>query len=245
MGPSPQPPTAAPGARRRPRADRCGRRAGAAHAALQRSADDATWREVDALAVALVLLMSLPAATCRRAPVASAAIALTRGAERRRARLPADVGMVLGAADRGGRRLPHRPPARGRCSATFTLVGDVLASLAAADAAGERLSAFQLVANVCVIGVPLLLADLLREQRRLLAQVRDQTGRLTQLRAAEAGEAAARERVRIARDVHDVVGNDLSAIAVQAGAGRTLVDADPEGGARDVRAHRADGARGP
>jgi signal transduction histidine kinase len=48
------------------------------------------------------------------------------------------------------------------------------------------------------------------------------------LRAAEAGEAAARERVRIARDVHDVVGNDLSAIAVQAGAGRTLVDADPD-----------------
>ena len=34
--------------------------------------------------------------------------------------------------------------------------------------------------------------------------------------------------MRIARDVHDVVGNDLSAIAVQAGAGRTLVDADPE-----------------
>ena len=112
---------------------------------------------------------------------------------------------------------------------TFTLIGDVLASIAAADAAGERLSAFQLVANVCVIGVPLLLADMLREQRRLLAQVRDQAGRLAQLRAAEAGEAAARERVRIARDVHDVVGNDLSAIAVQAGAGRTLIDADPEG----------------
>jgi signal transduction histidine kinase len=58
--------------------------------------------------------------------------------------------------------------------------------------------------------------------------VREQTGRLTELSAAEAGEAAARERVRIARDVHDVVGNDLSAIAVQASAGRTLVDGDPE-----------------
>jgi len=103
----------------------------------------------------------------------------------------------------------------------------VLASIAAADAAGEQLSAFQLVANVCVIGVPLLLADLLREQHRLLGQVRDQARRLAELRAAEAGEAAARERVRIARDVHDVVGNQLSAIAVQAGAGRTTVDADP------------------
>ena len=75
---------------------------------------------------------------------------------------------------------------------------------------------------------PLLLADMLREQRRLLAQVRVQSARLAQLRGAEAGEAAARERVRIAREVHDVVGNDLSAIAVQAGAGRTLVNANPD-----------------
>ena len=62
-----------------------------------------------------------------------------------------------------------------------------------------------------------------REQRRLLTRVRDQSGRLAHLRDTEAGEAAARERVRIARDVHDIVGIDLSAIAIQAGAGRALV----------------------
>src|SRR5688572_13269239 len=45
--------------------------------ALQRSVDDASWREIDALAVVLVLAMALPAATCRRAPIASAATALT------------------------------------------------------------------------------------------------------------------------------------------------------------------------
>ena len=195
--------------------------------ALQSSADDATWRDVDALAVALVLLMTLPAATCRRAPIASAATALTAALSAAALGYPPTSGwfsaLLIAAA---AVYLTDRR--RAIALAAFTLIGDVLASFAAADAAGERLSAFQLVANVCVIGVPLLLADLLREQRRLLAQVREQTGRLTQLRAAEAGEAAARERVRIARDVHDVVGNDLSAIAVQAGAGRTLVDADPE-----------------
>src|SRR4051794_13093365 len=195
--------------------------------ALQRAADDAAWRDVDALAVVLVLLMALPAATCRRAPTASAVTALTA----------ALVAAALGS-----------PPTSGWFSAlliaaaavlltdrrhavalgTYTLIGDVLASIAAADATGEPLSAFQLVANVCVIGVPLLLADMLREQRRLLAQVRDQSRRLAQLRAAEAGEAAARERVRIAREVHDVVGNDLSAIAVQAGAGQRLAGADPD-----------------
>src|SRR4051794_1383628 len=195
--------------------------------ALQRSADDAAWRDVDALAVALVLLMTLPAATCRRAPVASAVTALTAALTAAALGYPPTSGwfsaLLIAAA---AVYLTDRR--RAVALATFTLIGDVLASFAAADAAGERLSAFQLVANVCVIGVPLLLADLMREQRRLLAQVRDQTGRLAQLRAAEAGEAAARERVRIARDVHDVVGNDLSAIAVQAGAGRTLVGTDPD-----------------
>src|SRR4051795_9587405 len=195
--------------------------------ALQRSAADGTWREIDALAIALVLLMALPAATCRRAPIASAGTALTAALSAAALGYPPTSGwfsaLLIAAA-----AVSATDRRRAVALAPFPLVGDVLASFAAADAAGERLSAFQLVANVCVIGVPLLLADLLREQRHLLAQVRDQSGRLAQLRPAEAGEAAAGERVRIARDVHDVVGNDLSAIAVQAGAGRTLVDADPD-----------------
>src|SRR3954451_24717917 len=195
--------------------------------ALQRAADDAAWRDVDALAVGLVLLMTVPAVTCRRAPIASAATALTAALSAAALGYPPTSGwfsaLLIAAA---AVYLTDRR--RAGAVATFTLVGDVLASFAAADAAGGRLSAVQLVASVCVIGVPLWLADLLREQRRLLAQVRDQSGRLAQLRAAEAGEAAARERVRIARDVHDVVGTHLSVIAVQAGAGRKELDRDPE-----------------
>src|SRR3954447_6936351 len=195
--------------------------------ALQRAADDAVWRDVDALALVLVLLMALPAATCRRAPTASAVTALTAALAAAALGYPPTSGwfsaLLIAAA---AVFLTDRRHAA--ALATYTLIGDVLASIAAADATGEPLSAFQLVANVCVIGVPLLLADLLREQRRLLAKVRDQSGRLAQLSAAEAGEAAARERVRIAREVHDVVGNELSAIAVQAGAGQTLVGADPD-----------------
>src|SRR4051812_31791839 len=195
--------------------------------ALQRAADDAAWRDVDALAVVLVLLMTLPGAVCRRAPVAAAVTALAAALIAAALGYPPTSGwfsaLLIAAA---AVYLTDRR--RAIALATATLAGDVLASIVAADTVGERLSAFQLVANVCVIGVPLLLADLLREQRRLLAQVRDQSGRLAQLRAAEAGEAAARERVRIAREVHDVVGNELSAIAVQAGAGQTLVGADPD-----------------
>ena len=195
--------------------------------ALQRATDDATWRPVDALAVALVLLMTLPAATCRLRPIASAVTALTAALVAAGLGYPPTSGwfsaLLIAAA---AVYLTDRRHAL--ALATGALVGDVLASMAGADATGEPLSAFQLVANVCVIGIPLLLADMLREQRRLLGQVRVQSARLAQLRGAEAGEAAARERVRIAREVHDVVGNDLSAIAVQAGAGRTLVNANPD-----------------
>src|SRR3954470_19253504 len=195
--------------------------------ALQRAGGAAAWRDVDALAVVLVLLMALPAATCRRAPTASAVTALTAALAAAALGYPPTSGwfsaLLIAAA---AVLLTDRRHAV--ALGTYTLIGDVLASLAAADATGEPLSAFQLVANVCVIGVPLLLADLMREQQRLLTQVREQSARLAQLRTAEAGEAAAIERMRIAREVHDVVGNDLSAIAVQASAGRTLVAGDPE-----------------
>jgi signal transduction histidine kinase len=194
--------------------------------ALQRSADTATWRDVDAAAVVLVLLMTLPAASCRRAPVGSALVALATALTAAALGYPPTAGwfaaLLIAAA---AVYLTDRRTAVGL--GAFALAGDVLASFAAADASGEPLSAFQLVANVCVIGVPLLLADMLREQRRLLVQVRDQSARLAQLHGAEAAEAAALERMRIARDVHDFVGNDLSAIAVQAGAGRRLIDSDP------------------
>src|SRR4051795_6998185 len=226
MSRSGQPPTARP-ARTDVVLTAAGVALGLITLAVQRSGDSGTWRHVDALAVLLVLLMTLPGATCRRAPVASALTALSAALGAAALGYPPTSGwfsallVAAAAVYRTDRR-------RAVALATFTLAGDVSASIVAADAAGERLSAFQVVANVCVIGVPLLLAALLREQQRLLAQVRDQSGRLAQLHAAAAGEAAARERIRIAREVHDVVGNELSAIAVQAAAGQMLVGADPD-----------------
>jgi signal transduction histidine kinase len=47
-------------------------------------------------------------------------------------------------------------------------------------------------------------------------------------------EAAAQERLRIARDLHDTVGHGMGAIAVQAGAGRLALDADAVGDARQA-----------
>src|SRR3954447_11315887 len=98
--------------------------------AVQRAADDAAWRDVDALALALVLLMALPAATCRRAPTVSAVTALTAALVAAALGYPPTSGwfsaLLIAAA---AVFLTDRRHAA--ALATYTLIGDVLASIAA------------------------------------------------------------------------------------------------------------------
>jgi signal transduction histidine kinase len=58
---------------------------------------------------------------------------------------------------------------------------------------------------------------------------------LANARAQAAEEAARRrsseERLRVARELHDIIGHSLGTIAVQAGVGRHLMETDPEKGA--------------
>ena len=58
--------------------------------------------------------------------------------------------------------------------------------------------------------------------------VRSERGRVEAAR----GQATAEERLRIARDLHDLVGHGLSAIAVQSGTARVALDAGDERAAR-------------
>jgi signal transduction histidine kinase len=57
---------------------------------------------------------------------------------------------------------------------------------------------------------------------------------LEELRAAERREVVAQERLRIAREVHDVVGHALAAIALHARVGARRLSRDPSGTARSL-----------
>jgi signal transduction histidine kinase len=70
-----------------------------------------------------------------------------------------------------------------------------------------------------------LVGDVVRTRRALRAELGAQEVR----RVAEAeARIRAEERLRLSRDVHDVVSHTLSLVAVRAGVGRLLLDSDPD-----------------
>lgn len=68
------------------------------------------------------------------------------------------------------------------------------------------------------------------QERSVLEQ---RTAELEQQREVTAAQAVALDRVRIARELHDVVAHHVSVMGVQAGAARLVIDQDP-GRAKDI-----------
>jgi signal transduction histidine kinase len=66
-----------------------------------------------------------------------------------------------------------------------------------------------------------------RVRHRQAARLRDLTAELEREQEARTRAAAAGERVRIARELHDVISHSVSLIAVQAGAAGRVIDAQP------------------
>jgi signal transduction histidine kinase len=67
-----------------------------------------------------------------------------------------------------------------------------------------------------------------RSRSALTAELHEAALRAAEAREAEAASAAADERRRIAREMHDVVAHSVSMMVVQAGGARRILDRDPE-----------------
>ena len=83
----------------------------------------------------------------------------------------------------------------------------------------------ELVLLIAVTVIAALAGTLVRSRRAQLTALRDRAGALERERVSAEARAAAEERLRIARDVHDLVGHGLSAIAVQSSTARLALDA--------------------
>ena len=78
---------------------------------------------------------------------------------------------------------------------------------------------------IAVTAITALTGTLVRSRRAQLAALRDRAEALERERVSAEARAAAEERLRIARDVHDLVGHGLSGIAVQSSTARLALDA--------------------
>jgi len=90
------------------------------------------------------------------------------------------------------------------------------------------------VFHVLLCGATWLAGDLTRNRRLAHEAIADRARRLEQEQEQERALAAADERRRIAREMHDVVAHSLSVIIAQADGGRYAAQADPEVAARTL-----------
>ncbi|GAA3855580.1 sensor histidine kinase [Streptomyces sedi] len=76
--------------------------------------------------------------------------------------------------------------------------------------------------------VPLLLGEVVRGRRELTASYAERARRAEQEREREAERRVHEERMRIARELHDIVAHTVSAMTVQAGVALDALDRRPE-----------------
>ena len=110
------------------------------------------------------------------------------------------------------------------------VIGSVLVTvmITGVIAEEENLPAIAVIANVIVFATAWTAGDSVRNRGAYLAEVEARAERAEREQAAAAERAVQDERVRIARELHDVVAHSVSVMVVQAGAGRRVLDRHPE-----------------
>ena len=125
-------------------------------------------------------------------------------------------------------RLPRRRSIAVAAAAAAVLGGALLYS----DLTTSRVRTLPVAAEAVEIFVPLagawFMADSVAARRRYLAGLAAQAERERAAEAARARLEIRDERVRIARELHDVLAHTLAVITVQAGVGRRLAGKHPE-----------------
>jgi signal transduction histidine kinase len=90
-----------------------------------------------------------------------------------------------------------------------------------------RALSLQTAAHVALVAVPVLAAEALRNRRSYIQLLLERLELAERTREEEAQRRAEQERLRIARDLHDVVAHTLTTINVQAGVAAHLADREP------------------
>ena len=175
------------------------------------------------------LLLVVPVAFRRRAPVTSFAIAAAGGALQvlTTQPSPADVAVLILLYTVAA----YRPRRFSSMALLVCLAGSTVAVLEWGPVSGVQLF-WRLVFSAFLFGglelTVWILGDSMRYRRGYYAALEDKAARLEAERSAQAKIAAAAERARIARELHDVVAHHVSVMVVQADGAAYALRADPD-----------------
>jgi signal transduction histidine kinase len=177
--------------------------------------EEPTFEPRDALAWALILAATLPYYVRRRAPLT--VFVVSASATATLMLLGYDAGALPFVLLVGGFTVAACRPAR-----VIAVAGAVLAVLLAALYLGgaPQFGAGELVSSAAAYAAAMLLGWTMQTRSRHIEA-------LEQREVESARRAAADERLRIAQELHDIVAHSLGVIAVQAGVGMHVVEADP------------------
>jgi signal transduction histidine kinase len=184
-------------------------------------------RDLDPLGVLLAALASWPLVARRRAPLAVFVITATASA------VLNGLGYAQGPPLGPTVALFFLALSPERTRAPKWLVGATVAALlvihaGAAGIADEGFPTVPLLFGTLVWGGAWVIGDRVGQRRSRIAELEEQVRRAEREAERERRLAAAEERTRIARDLHDSAGHAINVILVQAGAARLLGSKDPE-----------------
>ncbi len=176
--------------------------------------------------LALVLALSAAAALALRRRAPAGTLALSGGLVLALLALDHEAGAIAVIAPAAA--LYSLALSRGRIHLVVASAAAV-AAVVFADTVltGRQTPTLQTAAHVALIAVPLLAAEALRNRRSYVQLLLERLELAERTREEEAQRRAEQERLRIARDLHDVVAHTLTTINVQAGVAAHLLDRDP------------------
>jgi signal transduction histidine kinase len=114
-----------------------------------------------------------------------------------------------------------------RLDSLWALVAVIVAYVTGAAVGGFDGDAATVVGNLIAIGSAWLLGTTVFARADYITQLEARAIELQQAREELAKQAVEEERVRIARELHDIVAHSLSIIAVQSGMGAHVIDEQP------------------
>jgi signal transduction histidine kinase len=185
------------------------------------------------LGCALVLLHTLPLAARRRFPGTVLALILASGLAFAALGLPPDIlGVPILVA-------VYSVAAYGRRWVALAGLAAAELGLAAVQLTPSKIGVGTLVGNLGVVAAAWLLGHFAHNYRAYAARLEERTAELEQAREALARRAVTEERLRLARELHDVVAHAMSVIAVQSGVGAHVAKTQPKEAAKALAAIEA------